>query len=286
MSPRLALALTLAAALAPQAGAWAQSSGAPLVTSPDGKTRTRSEERLPFGGSPRPERPGPPSGLSAFDPARGDGDVGFRARLVPQVALVDVEVAQTDRAIIEATRREAFALVVAPAALLVLGPYVEDAKTVTVRGPKGAPLPARVLVRDDELGLAVLTVDAPLDTLGLAPSLRRPVDDLLEVGEAVTTVSVVGPEAVVQDGVVLFDGTEPEDLGVARTTLVLERGRPAFDRWGRPIGVGRSRVIGKDLTEVFTPKVWIPFVDAALARAPAAPRASDPRATPSAAPRR
>jgi hypothetical protein len=283
MSPRsaraLGAALAACAVLGPSASAAAQSSGAPVVTSPDGKTRTRSEERLPFGGPPRTRRPSPPSGLSAFDPSRGDGDVGFRARLVPQVALVDVEVAQTDRAILETTRREAFALVVGPAALLVLGPYVEDAKTVTVRGPKGAPQPARVLARDDELGLAVLGVDAPLHAMGLAPFTRRPVDDLLEVGEAVTTVSVVGPEAVVQDGVVLFDGTEPEDLGVARTSLALERGRPAFDRWGRPIGVGRSRVIGKDLTEVFTPKVWIPFVDATLARAPA-PRSDDARAAP------
>jgi hypothetical protein len=265
-APALAATLAAAAALAPTSAAWPQSSGAPTVTSPDGKTRTRSQELLPFGAAQGSKRTAPPSGLSAFDPARGDGDVGFRARLVPQVALVDVEVAQTDRAILEATRREAFALVVGPSALLVLGPYVEDAKAITVRGPKGAPRRARVSASDAELGLAVLVTDTPLDALGLAPFERRPADELLEVGEAVTTVSVVGPEAVVQDGVVLFDGTEPEDLGVARTSLALERGRPAFDRWGRPIGVGRSRVIGKDLTEVFTPKVWIPFVDGALAR--------------------
>lgn len=204
-------------------------------------------------------RPYDPSSVASMD--------ALAIRLRRHVA--EVEVVLPAEPPLSAEERSGYAAILGPSTLACLGPLVNGAARVEVRGPGGA-LHATVRLVDLERRVAILESEAPLARVGLEVPEAAPLSSLA-LDAPIFAMVATSKEAHVMNGVILDAGEAPELEGHPRISLRLEQGMPVFDDRARLLGYARTGALDKDRALIVT---LAHVREARTASASATPRAS------------
>ncbi len=190
----------------------------------------------------------------------------LEAALRRHVAYVRSEIPEAEDSPLSPMLVDGFAIVTGRKELRCQAFLVKGARSVRVQGPDGR-MAAEVVHVDVERRVAHLRSARPLASIGLVPAEPSPPEER-KVEMDLMALVATAPGSGVVFGLLLDLGDAPELEGNLRSTLMLEKGMPVFDRQRRWLGFARAVAWDKDRSMLVPPELTR---TATVQRAPSAP---------------
>lgn len=159
-------------------------------------------------------------------------------KLLKQVVYVSAKPIPTKGDAFKDEVQDGFGVAIAPRRIVCLNFIVDKVASVSVRGPIGKPIAAKVLLHDVERRVAVLEPEADVKTIGIeVASVSRAKDRSVDQPVFALSATI---EPYLLDGVLTDLGHDSEVEGLLLSDLRLAKGMPVFDDRARFVGYSRT----------------------------------------------